>query len=250
MMNCVVVDDEPLAQKGMANYVKQVDFLNLVGACENPVQLITLLDQQPVDLIFLDIHMPRMSGIDFLKMTSNPPIVIITTAFPNFALESFQFNVLDYMVKPITFERFMSAATKAKDYHKLLVAARTNPTGGDKEPYFFVKCGNKFEKIVYDEILFIEGLQNYVVIHTTTGRYTTLLTLKNLEERLDGNKFLRTHKSFIVSINRIDGLEGSEIFIRTSRVPIGRNHREMIVQKVLGSNVISRHQKDLPSMLP
>lgn len=246
MMNCVVIDDEPLAQEGMANYVRQAEFLNLVATCENPIQLMSSLDQQPIDLVFLDIHMPKMSGIDFLKMTSNPPIVIITTAFPNFALESFQLNVLDYMVKPITFERFMSAANKARDYHKLLVAAKADPSwGSDKEAYFFIKCGNKFEKISYDEILFIEGLQNYVMIHTTKARYTTLLTLKNLEERLDANAFLRTHKSFIVSINKIDGLEGHEIFIKTNRIPIGRNHREMIMQRVLGNKLMSKNQKDV-----
>ncbi len=246
MINCAVIDDERIAQEGMANYVEQVDFLNLVGTCENPVQLMSLLDQHPIDLIFLDIHMPKMSGIDFLKMTSNPPMVIITTAFPNFALESFQLNVLDYMVKPITFERFLSAANKARDYHKLLIAAKVDPTGAtNKEAYFFIKCGNKFEKIVYDEILFIEGLQNYVVIHTTKARYTTLLTLKNLEERLDANAFVRTHKSFIISLNKVDGLEGHEIFIKTNRIPIGRNHREMIMQRVLGNKLISKHQKDV-----
>ncbi|HTF19306.1 MAG TPA: LytTR family DNA-binding domain-containing protein [Chryseolinea sp.] len=245
MINCAIVDDERLAQEGMADYVGQVEFLNLVGFSENPVQLISLLDKQPIDLIFLDIHMPKMSGIDFLKATSNPPMVIITTAFPNFALESFQLNVLDYMVKPITFERFMSSAYKARDYFKLLVDAKSDRSAAtDKEGYFFIKCGNKFEKIVYDEILFIEGLQNYVVIHTTKGRYTTLLTLKNLEERLDANMFVRTHKSFIVSLNKIDGLEGHELFIKNGRVPIGRNHREMIIQKVLGNKLITREQKD------
>lgn len=245
-MNCVVIDDEPLAREGMANYVRQAGFLNLDGTCENPIQLMPVLDRQSIDLIFLDIQMPKMSGIDFLKMTSNPPIAIITTAFPNFALESFQLNVLDYMVKPITFERFMSAANKAWDYHRLLVAAKADSQRArGKDAYFFIKCGNKFEKIVYDEILFIEGLQNYVAIHTTKARYTTLLTLKNLEERLDTNSFLRTHKSFIVSINKIDGFEGHEIFIKTNRIPIGRNHREMIMQKVLGDKLMSRNQKEV-----
>lgn len=239
-MNCVVVDDEPLAQEGMANYVREVDFLNLIGVCENPVQLMAMLDQNKVDLIFLDIHMPKMSGIDFLKAISDPPIVMITTAFPNFAIESFQLSVLDYMVKPITFERFFAAAVKAKDYHKLLSAARSDSKKESLTDYFFVKCGNKYEKILFDDILFIEGLQNYVVIHTDKSRYTTLLTLKNLEEKLDHQSFLRVHKSFIVAIDKVDGLEGHEIFIKSERIPIGRNQRDVVMERVIAKKVWER----------
>ena len=241
-MNCVVIDDEPLAQEGMSNYVREVEFLNLIGVCENPVQLMPILDQQRVDLILLDIHMPKMSGIDFLKSISNPPIVLITTAYPNFALESFQLSVLDYMVKPITFERFFSAAIKARDYYKLLNASSGDSkalasAGGD---YFFVKCSNKYEKIFFSDISFIEGLQNYVVIHTDKSKYTTLLTLKNLEEKLDPQRFLRVHKSFIVAVDKVDGLEGHEIFIKSDKIPIGRNNRDLVIEKVLAKKVWER----------
>src|SRR4051812_35319378 len=184
MMNCVIIDDEPLAREGLASYVREVDFLNLTGTCENPLELIKLLDHQSIDLIFLDIQMPKMTGIDFLKIMQKPPMVIITTAYPSYALEGFQLNVLDYLLKPITFDRFFKSANKAKDYHRLLINA-TQPGLQKTEPdenYFFIKCGNKYEKIYFDEILYVEGMQNYVTIFTSKGKYITLLNLKSLEK--------------------------------------------------------------------
>src|SRR3569833_1182280 len=167
MMNCVIVDDEPLAREGLANYVREVDFLNLTGVCENPLELLPLFDKNIIDLVFLDIQMPKMNGIEFLKIMQKPPMVVITTAYPSYALDGFQLNVLDYLLKPITFERFFKAAAKARDYHKLLTA---NPAGS-VEDYFFIKCGGKFEKIFFDDILYIEGMQNYVTIYTAKGKY-------------------------------------------------------------------------------
>jgi DNA-binding LytR/AlgR family response regulator len=228
MINCVIIDDEPLAREGIASYVKEVDFLHLVGTCENPVELIKLLDEHKVDLIFLDIQMPKMSGIDFLKITKNPPMVIITTAFPSYALEGFQLNVLDYLLKPITFDRFLKSVNKAKDYHHLL----TKPSD-----YCFIKCGSKYEKIQFDDILYVEGMQNYVNIYTTKGKYVTLLYLKNMEENLDNKSFIRVHKSYVVSINKIEGIEGNEIFIQSYRIPISRNYREQVIQQVVSNKL-------------
>ncbi|GAB3330388.1 LytTR family DNA-binding domain-containing protein [Larkinella ripae] len=235
MMNCVIIDDEPLAREGLASYVREVNFLHLVDTCENPLELITLLDQRPVDLIFLDIQMPKMSGIDFLKTVQKPPLVVITTAYPSFALEGFQLNVLDYLLKPITFDRFFKSANKAKDYHRLLTQTTpTNPqkpeTGAD---YFFIKCGNKFEKLYFDDILFVEGMQNYVTIFTTKGKYMTLLNLKNLEQNLVSQPFIRVHKSYLVAVRKIEGIEGNEIFIQSHRIPISRNYRDQVLNEVL-----------------
>jgi DNA-binding LytR/AlgR family response regulator len=203
MMNCVIIDDEPLAREGLASYVREVDFLQLTGTCENPLELIKLLDHQSIDLIFLDIQMPKMNGIDFLKIMQKPPMVIITTAYPSYALEGFQLNVLDYLLKPITFDRFFKSANKAKDYHRLLNSS-TQP-GAQKaetgENYFFIKCGNKYEKIYFDDILYVEGMQNYVTIFTGKGKYITLLNLKSLEQNLDSKLFIRVHK-IIHRINR------------------------------------------------
>src|ERR1700761_6597507 len=235
MINCVIVDDEPLAREGLANYVREVDFLNLAGVCENPLELLPLIDHNAIDLVFLDIQTPKMNGIEFLKILQKPPMVVITTAYPSYALEGFQLNVLDYLLKPVTFERFFKAAAKARDYHRLLLRELSNePSQAEPEDdYFFIKCGSKYEKIPFEDILYVEGMQNYVNIYTLKGKFVTMLSLKNLEENLDQKSFLRGHKSFIVAISKIDGIEGNEIFIQTSRIPISRNYREQVIGRVI-----------------
>lgn len=234
-MNCVIIDDEPLAREGLSNYVREVDFLHLVDTCTNPLELIQLLDKYPVDLIFLDIQMPKMNGLDFLKIVPKPPMVIITTAFPSYALEGFQLNVMDYLLKPITFDRFFKAANKAKEYYQLLnKTAQPEAQRTEKEEdYFFIKCGSKYEKIFFNDILYVQGMQNYVTIYTSKGKYMTLLYLKNLEENLDKKAFIRVHKSYIVSINKIEGIEGNEIFIRSNKIPISRNYHDMVIEQVV-----------------
>lgn len=237
MINCVIIDDEPLAREGMSNYVREVDFLKLVGVCENPLELTRLLDQQSVDLIFLDIQMPKMNGLDFLKMVQNPPIVIITTAYPTYAIEGFQLNVLDYLLKPITFDRFFKSVTKAKDYYHLITRSSTSANDDPSADYFFIRCGSKYEKIYFNQILYVEGMQNYITIYTEKGRFVTLLYLKNLEESLDSKAFIRVHKSYIVSIDKIEGIEGNEIFIQGNRIPMSRNYREEVIQRVVAGNL-------------
>lgn len=237
MINCVIIDDEPLAREGMSSYVREVDFLRLAGVCENPLELTRLLDQQPVDLLFLDIQMPKMNGLDFLKTVQNPPIVIITTAYPTYAIEGFQLNVLDYLLKPITFDRFFKSVTKAKDYYHLITrpspSTHTDPAAG----YFFIRCGSKYEKIFFNQILYVEGMQNYITLYTEKGKYVTLLYLKNLEENLDARSFIRVHKSYIVSIDKIEAIEGNEIFIQTHRIPMSRNYREEVIRRVVAGNL-------------
>ena len=239
MINCVIIDDEPLAREGISNYVREIGFLHLVKTCENPVELMELLDKYPVDLVFLDIQMPKMNGIDFLKIVQKPPMVIITTAFPTYALEGFQLNVLDYLLKPITFERFFKSANKAKEYHQLITkpAASELPKADPESGYFFIKCGTKYEKIHFADILYVEGMQNYITIYTQKGKYITLLYLKNLEQNLDSKLFIRVHKSYIVSISKIEGIEGNEIFIQSHRIPISRNYREQVIEQVVKSKL-------------
>ncbi|MET1057710.1 MAG: LytTR family DNA-binding domain-containing protein [Pedobacter sp.] len=237
-ISCVIVDDEPLAREGISNYVREVDFLKLTATCENPLQLLDLLDHSPIDLIFLDIQMPKMNGLDFLKIAQNIPMVIITTAFPSYALEGFQLDVLDYLLKPITFERFFKAARKAKDYHQLLSRpGAADPAMTGKEDYFFIKCGSKYEKIPLEDILYVEGMQNYVNIYTAKGKYLTILSLKSLEENLAEQSFIRVHKSFIVAVSKIDSIEGNEICIRNSKIPISRNYREKVISQVITSRL-------------
>lgn len=233
MIKCVIIDDEPLAREGMSDYVKEIDFLHLADTCENPVELMKVMEQQPVDLVFLDIQMPKMSGIDFLKITQKPPMVIITTAFPSYALEGFQLNVMDYLLKPITFDRFFQAVSKARDYHQLLNRATPQQAAAD----FFIRCGSKYEKITFEDILYVEGMQNYITIYTTKGKYVTLLYLKHLEQNLDSKAFIRVHKSYIVAIDKIEAIEGNEIFIQQHRIPISRNYREQVIAQVVSNKL-------------
>jgi DNA-binding LytR/AlgR family response regulator len=236
-LRCIVIDDEPLARECIEDYVSKVDFLELVGVGSQPMELMAVLDGHKVDLIFLDIQMPVINGIDFLKVLSDPPMVIITTAYPEFALEGFQLDVLDYLVKPITFDRFYKAVTKAKDYRSLQDQAASSELGKNTETYFFVKCGNKFERIYFDDILYVQGLQNYVTIFTTKGKYITHLTMKVVEDNLDAKSFIRVHKSFIVGIAKIEGVENNELIIQSTRIPMSRNYRDGVMEVVVNSKL-------------
>lgn len=235
MMKCVIVDDEPLARDGLASYVQQTAFLELLATCETPLALLPLLKEASVDLVFLDIHMPQMSGIDFLKITARPPLIIITTAFPDYALDGFRFNVVDYLLKPITYDQFLKAAGKSWEYLQLVNGQKqiSNKPSSPEPDYFFIKCASKYEKIFFDDILYMEALQNYTTIFTTKGKYMALLLLKTLEENLQGRPFIRVHKSYIVSIDKIVSIENNELVIQTYRVPISRNYREQVMEQVL-----------------
>jgi two-component system, LytTR family, response regulator len=238
ILKCVAIDDEPLARECIANYIREIDFLQLTGTGNNPVDLTRLLGEQKVDLVFLDIQMPVMNGIEFLKITQNPPMVIITTAYPSYALEGFRLDVMDYLVKPITFNRFFKAVSKAKDYRHLIErSADTTSKSSTTDDYFFIKCDYKYERIYFDEILFVEAMQNYVTIYTRKGKYITLLYIKNVEQNLDNNLFIRVHKSFIVSVAKIESIENNELIIQSHRIPISRNYRNQVIEKVINDKL-------------
>jgi DNA-binding LytR/AlgR family response regulator len=236
-LTCVIIDDEPLARECIANYVNEVDFLKLAGQGNNPLDLVKLLEANSPDLIFLDIQMPVMNGIDFLKANSRVPMVIITTAYPSYALESFQLDVMDYLVKPIVFNRFFQAITKARDYHQLINRAGHPSGAAATEDYIFLKCGHKFERIDLGEILYIEALQNYVTVYTGKGKFITQLPLKNVEQNLSGKPFVRVHKSFIVSTAKIDAIENNEIILSKARIPISRHYRDAVMEQVVNGKL-------------
>jgi DNA-binding LytR/AlgR family response regulator len=249
-LRCLIIDDEPLARECIANYSREIDAIDIVGSGTNPVELTRLLDEQDVDLIFLDIQMPIMNGMEFLRLAKAPPLVIITTAFPSYALESYQLDVLDYLLKPITFNRFYQAVNKAKEAYQLrssslltapAASSPAEPAEVPKNPtildHFFVKCEHKYEKIYFNNILFIQALQNYVTIHTTEGKYITLLYLKNVADYLKGQPFLRVHKSFIVAVNKIDTVDHHELLIGEHRIPISRKFRESVMKHVVADKL-------------
>ncbi|MEM6844816.1 MAG: LytTR family DNA-binding domain-containing protein [Bacteroidota bacterium] len=248
-INCLVVDDEPLAREGLAGYVNELDFLNLVGECESPLEAGTLLDQHSVDLIFLDVQMPKLNGIDFLKTMRNPPLIILTTAYPQYALEGYQLDVLDYLLKPITFDRFYQAANKAKAQWQLQQQAansipitETTPSTSSEadDDYFFVKVDQKYEKIAVDDIRYVEAMQNYVVIHTERDKYMTLVTLKSVAERLPSERFIQTHKSYLVAKDKITSVEGNQIFISQQIIPISRHYRESVMEALISQKLLRR----------
>ena len=236
MIKVVIVDDEPLASEGLASYVRELDTLQLVETCENPIELMTVLEQHSIDLIFLDIQMPKMSGLDFIKIKKNLPHIVITTAYPNYAVEGFNLNVTDYLLKPITFERFVQAVNKVVDLAKQGKTIETSHS----ENHFFIRSNGKYEKIYFSDIEYIQGLQNYVTIFTSREKYTTLLTLKQLETNLDAEGFVRVHKSFIVSLDKINSIENHEIRLTDKTIPVSKNYRDLLMEKVVKGKLWKR----------
>ena len=240
-INCIIIDDEPLARKGLKEYITDVDFLTLAGEFDTPLKAVELLKGGDIQLFFLDIQMPKITGLEFLKTLQHPPPVIFTTAYPQYALEGFELNALDYLVKPVSFERFLKAAMKAKEYYEV----RQKNTARESEfsaiqDYFFVKADNKLIKIFFDDVLFIEALQNYVTIHTKEKKYITYLTFKSVEEYLPPDRFVKTHKSFLVSLSKIDSIEGNGIRMGTHHIPISRNEKDEFMEKLLKGKFLKR----------
>jgi two-component system LytT family response regulator len=237
-IQCIVVDDEPLAREGIADYVRQVDFLELVGTCSSAIEANNMIGIMQVDLIFLDIEMPKLSGLAFVQSLSNPPMIVFSTAYPDHALKGFELDVLDYLVKPVSFERFLKAANKAKERFKL--AGGTTEEAEKESEYFFIKTDKKLLKIKFSEIEFIEGLKDYVKIHTSTGFNLALVNLKNIESKLPENNFFRVHKSYIVSMDKITSLEGNFLTLGQQEIPIGKEYKDRFYEKLITKKIISR----------
>ncbi|MDB5022460.1 MAG: response regulator transcription factor [Mucilaginibacter sp.] len=226
-ISCIITDDEPFARKGLQGYVEKISFLDLKGLCQDALQLSNLLQQHPVELLFLDIQMPHITGVEFLRAIRNPPKVVFTTAYEQYAIEGFELDVMDYLLKPISYERFLKAAWKAKDYFAL----KAQP--GNAVPYLFLKANGKLEKITFDDILFIEGMENYVAIHLENKRIITHITLKALLEKLPAKQFIQTHKSYIVAINKVETIEGNTLHVQKHQVPVSKYLREEVFQRIV-----------------
>jgi DNA-binding LytR/AlgR family response regulator len=237
MLNCIIIDDEPLARKGLKEYILDVDFLHLSGEFSNPLKAMTVLEQEKIDLVFLDIQMPKLTGLEFIKTLKAQPLVIFTTAYPQYAVEGFDLDALDYLVKPFSFDRFLKAAIKARTHvetAKQAIYEKPDPT------YFFIKSDNKLVKVLYDDLLFVEALQNYVAVHSKDKKLITYLTFKSVEEHLPPDRFLKIHKSYIVSIAKIDSIEGNEVKIGPHSLPISRSSKEEVMEKILQNRYLKR----------
>ena len=228
------MDDEPIARKGMEEYIADVPYLIHIGSFESATQAGAFLSTQSVDLILLDIRMPKQSGIDFLKTLKEPPLIIFTTAFPDYALESYELNVLDYLVKPISPERFNKATQRALDYFLL----KTPQTAPD---YFFIKCNQKLEKVLFNEVLYVEAMQNYCIIHTVSSKLICYITLTAMKEKLPIDRFLKVHKSFIVGLQKINAIQGDKIAIGAALIPISRNLRNEVMSRIVSDNLLRNH---------
>ncbi|HMU46288.1 MAG TPA: LytTR family DNA-binding domain-containing protein [Chitinophagaceae bacterium] len=239
-ISCIIIDDEPLARKGLKEYISDTDFLELAAEYDNPLKAADIITSGKIQLLFLDIQMPKITGLDFFKSLQLAPPVIFTTAFPQYALEGFELNALDYLVKPISFDRFLKAAMRAKEFYEVRqknLAETQNESSGE---YFFIKADSKLVKIIYSEILFIEALQNYVVIHTSDKKYITYLTFKSVEEYLPSDRFIKTHKSYIVAVSKIDSIEGNDIRMSQHHIPVSRNMKEEVMDKLLKNKFLKR----------
>lgn len=232
-ITCIITDDEPLARKGLQGYVEKIGFLQLAGTCEDAVQLNTLLKQQPVDLLFLDIEMPWISGIDFLKQATQPPKVIFTTAYEQYAIQGYELDVLDYLLKPISFDRFLKSANKAFDYF------REKPEH-QQAGYLFVKTDQRLEKVLFQEILFVEAMENYVAIYTLQKKIITHSTLKAMQENLPVAQFVQPHKSYLVNINAIQAVEGNILHIAQYQVPVSKYQKDALMAGIVNSKLLKK----------
>lgn len=227
---CLIVEDEPLARNLLTEYVKKVPFLTLVKACSNPMEALEVLRSNAVDILFLDIQMPEITGITLLKVLQKKPMVILTTAYSEYALESYELDVVDYLLKPITFDRFLKAVDKASQ--RMNVPASSSPTAQEKTSpesspdFVFVKDGTKLVKINFADILYVEGLKDYVTIHTKTQKVISLQRLKTLELQLPADKFIRIHHSFIIALKAIDVIHKGEVQIGSAMIPISDTYRK------------------------
>jgi DNA-binding LytR/AlgR family response regulator len=234
-MKCIIIDDEPLAIEIMESYVSKVEQLKLEGTFRNAISAFTFLQQHPVDLIFLDIQMPKLSGIDFLKTLKNPPKVIFTTAFRDYAIEGFELEVADYLLKPIPFDRFLKAV--AKVLHQPAANAGTaHQKTENGEDYVYFKVDKKMIKTRMTDILYIESVKDYVKVRTAEKEIVTQQKISYLEESLPKEQFIRIHRSFIVNRERIDAYSATDVEIGKFHVPIGRNYKNDVM-KVLAKNV-------------
>ena len=225
-MRCLIVDDEPLAQQVMEEFAGRVSFLEVAGKCSSAAEAIEMLRNTTIDLIFLDIHMPRLSGLDFISSLHNPPQFILVTAYSEYALQGFNVNATDYLMKPVPFYRFLKAVNKAHELHRLRNRSATSQDP-PAQKYILVKSGYQTVKIVLDTILYIEGLKDYVKIYTEGKKaILSLLTMKGLVDTLPEDKFLRIHKSFIVSTNRITTMSRNRVMIGEKWIPVGESYRE------------------------
>jgi DNA-binding LytR/AlgR family response regulator len=231
-LSCILTDDEPLARKGLRSYIEKIDFLHLVAECADAVSLNNQLSKTPVDLIFLDIEMPYINGIELLQSLSNPPKIIFTTAYEKYALKGFELDALDYLLKPISFDRFLKSCNKARDYFELQQKAPGNED-------FYIKSEGRFLKLAWSEIFLMEAMENYIGIHTQSQKHIVHMTMKQLLEKLPG-QFIQVHKSSIINMDKISGIAGNSIQLGHLEITMSRTWKEEVLEKIVYNRLLKK----------
>ncbi|WP_136480329.1 LytR/AlgR family response regulator transcription factor [Cognatitamlana onchidii] len=233
-IKCIIIDDEPLAINVIEDHLKNFDHVEIVETFNNPLKAYRALEQEKIDVIFLDINMPQMTGFTFIDNLSYKPLIVITTAYREYAVKSFELNILDYLVKPIPFNRFLKTVNKI--YQQVYVNASTADTGLQQEPHIFLKVNKKLIKINLNDILYIESLKDYIKVITSLGDYVVHKSLSAITEELPQSNFMRIHRSYTVSINKISALEGNTVEISGRKIPIGRNYTKQAKERIFNIN--------------
>lgn len=235
-ISCLIIDDEEPARRLIENFIKRLPHLEIAGKCASPLAAMEVIQQNQVDLLFLDIQMPDLTGVEFLKTLSHRPLVIFTTAYKDYALEGYELDVVDYLLKPFRFECFVQAVNKASNLLRqpdaFIPGVSTSPTIEEKEQkdYILVKSEFKVFRIFYKDIIYIESMKEYVAYHTSEGRTLSLGSLKSLEEELPSDQFIRIHKSYIVAKDKVAALEGNLVHIGELKLPIGSSYRKEVME--------------------
>ena len=229
-IKCLITDDEPLALDVLTNYINNLEYLELTGCCSNAVETINFLQKNKIDLLFLDIQMPKLTGIDFLRTLHQPPKVIFTTAYREYALEGYDLNVLDYLLKPISFERFIIAVNKYSTSKQLITVPVQPGTGSTStDSFIYLKADKKMIKVYLKDILYIESMKDYIRVKTTGREIVTYQKISYLEEKLPDDRFLRIHRSYIVAVDKITSFNATTIDIGAEEIPIGRLYKNVVM---------------------
>lgn len=237
LLKCLVVDDEPIAIKGVVNFINQLDFLEVADTCTSAMKATEILKAKDIDLMFLDINMPMLSGLEFLQSLDKSPLTILTTAYSEHALEGFRLNVVDYLMKPLEFQRFFQAANKALGIFQSRLILQ-NSKEGDADMY--IRQGDTFQRIVWKDILFVEGMQNYLKLHFKEKTFIIHQTMVSLEEMLPKDVFFRIHQSYLINTHKIDAIAGGRVFIDGKQLPVSRLRKEALLKAVVYNKLISK----------
>lgn len=237
-LKCLIVDDEENAIDGVVDYLGEIDSLEVVGTCLSAIEAIEVLKKQDIDLMFLDINMPRLTGLELLESMQNPPLTILTTAYSEFALDGFRLNVVDYLLKPYTFQRFFQATQKAIDLYKSRIVLDEKDGGRTFDMY--IRQGDSFQRINWEDILFVESMQNYLKLHFADKTFVIHQTMTSLEEVLPKERFFRIHNSYLINVSRIDKINGGRLFINGNELPISKHRKEAFLNSVVYRNLISK----------